>query len=171
MDILKFFSKSISNKIEEYLSGQTSEKIKLLEEIRIRTNRPIILKFNDEEIFIDYIVLSEDILETLQIICENSIYSYQNQICNGYITIQGGHRVGISGNCVIEKNKVANINYISSLNFRIARQVIGCSNKMLKYVLKNEENTIYNTLIISPPGARKNYYIKRFNKKYKQWSK
>lgn len=166
MEILKFFSKKISEKLEIFLKGQTEDKIKILEEIRIRANRPIILRFNDEEAFIDYIISSEDILETLQVICENSIYSYQNQICNGYITIKGGHRVGISGNCVIEKNKVVNINYISSLNFRIARQVIGCSNKILKYVLKNEENNIYNTIIISPPGARKDYNTKRFNKKH-----
>ena len=163
MEILNFFCDNISNKIAEYLEGQAEDKINLLEEIRIRSNRPIILKFNEEEKFIDYQITTEDILETLQIICENSIYSYQNQICNGYITIKGGHRVGISGNCVIEKNKVVNINYISSLNFRIARQVIGCSNKILKYVLKVEENNIYNTIIISPPGARKNYIIKRFN--------
>jgi len=163
MDILKFFSSNISQNIEAYLQGQAEDKINLLEEIRIRSNRPIILKFNDEEKFIDYQITIEDILETLQIICENSIYSYQNQICNGYITIKGGHRVGISGNCVIEKNKVVNINYISSLNFRIARQVIGCSNRILKYVLKQEENNIYNTIIISPPGARQNYNTKRFN--------
>jgi len=154
MEILKFFSSNISQKIKEYLEGQAEDKINILEEIRIRSNRPIILKFNDEEKFIDYTITTEDILETLQIICENSIYSYQNQICNGYITIRGGHRVGISGNCVIEKNRVVNINYISSLNFRIARQIIGCSNKMLKYVLKPNESNIYNTIIISPPGAR-----------------
>jgi len=163
MDVLKFFSPNISKELERYLKGQPEDKLNILEEIRIRSNRPIILKFNDEEKFINYQITTEDILETLQIICENSIYSYHNQICNGYITIKGGHRVGISGNCVIEKNKVVNINYISSLNFRIARQVIGCSNKLLKYVLKTEENNIYNTIIISPPGARKDYNIKRFN--------
>ena len=157
MEILNFFSPYVASSIEEYLKGQAEDKINLLEEIRMRSNRPLILKFNDDEKIIDYTIKTEDILETLQIICENSIYSYQNQICNGYITIKGGHRVGISGNCVIEKNKVVNINYISSLNFRIAKQIIGCSNKLLKYVLKTEENNIYNTIIISPPGARKNY--------------
>lgn len=73
----------------------------------------------------------------------------------GYITIKGGHRVGISGNIVWADEKVTNINYISSLNFRIARQVIGCSTKALKYILDTENNTIYNTLIVSPPGAGK----------------
>ena len=73
----------------------------------------------------------------------------------GYITVKGGHRVGITGNCVLENGKVINISYISSINFRIARQILGCSNSLLPYILKIKENTIYNTLIISPPGCGK----------------
>lgn len=61
---------------------------------------------------------------------------------------------GITGNCVIENGKVLNINYISSINFRIAKEIIGCANKALPYILDLKENSIYNTLIISPPGAR-----------------
>ena len=87
--------------------------------------------------------------------CENSIYSYQKQIAEGFVTINGGHRVGISGSCVIENEKVININYINSLNFRISRQILGCSNNILKHILNLEENSVYNTLIVSPPGAGK----------------
>lgn len=65
---------------------------------------------------------------------------------------------GITGSAVLVDGKVTNINYISSLNFRIAKQIIGASNRILKYVLNIEENTVYHTLIVSPPGARKNYY-------------
>ena len=64
---------------------------------------------------------------------------------------------GITGSVVFVDGKVANINYISSLNFRIAKQMNGASNRILKYILNIEENTVYNTLIISPPGARKNH--------------
>lgn len=64
---------------------------------------------------------------------------------------------GITGSVIFVDGKVTNINYISSLNFRIAKQIIGVSNRILKYVLNVEENTVYNTLIISPPGARKNH--------------
>ena len=81
--------------------------------------------------------------------------------------MQGGHRVGITGNAVIKDGKVSNINYISSLNFRIAKQVLGASNKIIKYIINEEENSIYSTLIVSPPGVRKNYNIKGFNKKIK----
>jgi stage III sporulation protein AA len=100
----------------------------------------------------------------MQYICENSVYSYQEQICNGYINLKGGHRVGITGNVVFKENKVVNINYISSLNFRIAKQILGVSNILIKYLLDIENNTIYNTLIVSPPGSRKNNNTKRLYK-------
>ena len=155
-NLFKYFSESLESVIENYFNNiaKPSEYM-ALEEIRIRSNRPLILKFNDNEEIFDYIVTVEDLIETLQKICENSIYSYQSQICNGFITIRGGHRVGISGNVVIENGKIININYISSLNFRIAKEINGCSNKLLKYVINMENNNIYNTLIVSKPGVGK----------------
>lgn len=153
-NILKYFPINISKKIDEYFFTKNIN-VNYLEEIRIRTNQLILLKIGQEEKEIEYIVKQEEILETLQHICDNSIYSYQNQICNGYVTVQGGHRIGITGNVVMKDGKVSNINYVSSLNFRIAKQVIGCSNKIIKYIIKQDDNLIYNTLIVSPPGAGK----------------
>lgn len=161
--ILNYFSQNISQILKKNFEGQPIENINTLEEIRIRSNGTIALKFTNSQVILRERIKYEDILQSLQIMCDNSIYSYQNEICNGYITVKGGHRVGITGNCVIENGKVININYISSLNFRIARQVLGCSNKALEYILKIKENTIYNTLIVSPPGVRKNHITKRFN--------
>ena len=126
-----------------------------IEEIRIRANKPLIIRTSLEEIVTDYTVTAEDILTSLERICENSVYTYQNQICGGFITVMGGHRVGITGNAVMEEGKIININYISSLNFRIARQVIGSSTQILKYIIDYENNTVRNTLIVSPPGAGK----------------
>lgn len=144
-------------KIQEILLEEIKDKYKTLEEIRIRVNRPIILKFTDGEKVIKYKTTREEINSSLQAVCENSIYTYQNEIAEGFITIKGGNRVGISGSCVIEDGKVININHIYSLNFRIAREVIGSSNKILKFILDTENNNIYNTLIVSKPGSRKNY--------------
>lgn len=73
----------------------------------------------------------------------------------GFITIKGGHRVGLTGSVVRKEGQIININYISSLNFRIARQIIGCSNSLIKYVIDAERKNIYNTLLVSPPGAGK----------------
>lgn len=99
--ILNYFPDKLQKKIAE----EILDKMEEIEEIRIRVNRPIILKFNESEKIIKYSISPEEILTTLQLICENSIYSYQNQISEGFITIQGGHRVGISGSCVIEMEK------------------------------------------------------------------
>lgn len=170
-NIITYFPEEISKEIEEYFKDDLDDKNKKIEEIRLRADKPIILKFNKEEVILKTSVNQEMILKTLQKVCDNSIYSYQNQIVEGFITIKGGHRIGITGNCVVENNKVSNINYVSSLNFRIAKQIKGSSKRLLKYVLNIENNNIYTSLIVSPPGVRQNNSFKRFNKKYKYWNR
>lgn len=154
-DLLIYFPEEIYTIIGEYFKDNTEEKNKTIEEIRLRANKPLILKFNKKEVVFKTNITQEMILQTLQKVCDNSIYSFQNQIREGFITVKGGHRVGITGNCVIENGKVININYVSSLNFRIAKEIKGCSNKLLNYVLDLENNNIYTTLIVSPPGVGK----------------
>lgn len=151
MEVLKYFPE----KIEKAIIENAQNSLNFIEEIRLRNGRPIILKMQDGEKIVKYDVTSEDVLYTVQHICENSIYSYQSQISCGFVTVKGGHRVGISGSAVIENNKIININYVYSLNFRIAREVIGCSKKVLKEIINIEKNNIYNTLIASSPGAGK----------------
>ena len=154
-DILIYFPTNIRNLLYNEIKNE-----ELLEEIRIRINKPIILKFNKSEQIIKYFVNQEEILRILQSVCENSIYSYQHQIAEGFVTVKGGHRVGISGSCVVENGKVININYINSLNFRVARQIFNISKNALKYILNIKENTIFNTLIVSKPGCGKTTLIK-----------
>jgi len=147
-DILSYFPIKIREELKCF-------NLNFLEEIRIRNGRPIFLKIGQDELNTNCIVNTEEVLEILQRICDNSIYTYQNQICNGYITIKGGHRVGITGNVVMKDGQVINISHIYSLNFRIARQVFNCSNCILKDVVDSSRNTIQNTLIVSPPGYGK----------------
>lgn len=139
--------------------------IQKLEEIRIRANKPVILKLGQVEIVLNYTITTNEIIGILQNICNNSIYTYQNQICNGFITLPGGNRVGIAGNVVIKDGQVSNISYIYSLNFRISHQINGASDNILKYVLDTENNTIFNTLIVSPPGAGKTTIIRDLAKR------
>ena len=147
-EILDYFAENIKQYIEKEIIYKQD-----IEEIRLRTNKPIIIKDSNGNTILEHIVTTQELLETFQKICEHSIYSYQKQICEGFITIKGGHRVGITGSCVIEDGKIININYISSLNFRIAREKKDVSNKILKYIIHNDE--IANTLIVSKPGCGK----------------
>lgn len=153
-NILKCFP----NHIRELLKNNIDANI--LEEIRVRNNLPLILKLGENEKVLEYKITTEDMNYIFQKICENSIYTYQNQIANGFITIKGGNRVGIVGTAVIKDGQVTNFNYISSLNFRISRQIIGCSNSIINKIIDTENNSIYNTLIISPPGMGKTTLLK-----------
>ena len=153
-EILKYLPNNIYILITETIKQNPQAKIEEnAVEIRLRNDKPIIIKLPNLDIVIKYDVTEKDILYTLEKICENSLYAYKNQICQGFITIKGGHRVGLTGSCVIEDGKIINIKYISSLNFRIAREVKGCCNKILKDVINKD--TIYTTLIVSPPGKGK----------------
>ena len=130
-EILKYFP----NSIYQLLLNVFNEKDKLVEEIqeiRLRINRPIILRLKEQDVILQYNICQSEILQTLERLCENSIYAYKNQICEGFITIKGGHRIGLTGTCVIENEKIINVKNISSLNFRIAREVINCSTKVLR---------------------------------------
>lgn len=149
--ILAYFPIRIRQIILENINPNLSE---FVEEIRIRLNRPICIKIGQEIMIIEYIIKVQEVEEIFTKICENSIYSYRNEICEGFLTIRGGHRIGITGTVIMEE-KIKNINYISSLNFRIAREKKGSSKEIIKYIVNQEENTIYNTLIISPPGCGK----------------
>jgi len=149
--VLEYLPKTIRDKVELSQNVPNGQ----IEEIRLRASKPLMLKIGQETQIIDSIVQQQEILQAFERICENSVYSYRRQICDGYITIKGGNRVGIVGSAVIDNGQVININYISSLNFRIARQKIGCSNPIIREIIDFDNNSIHNTLIVSPPGCGK----------------
>lgn len=157
-DLLKIIiSKSFPSELVQAMGSVNLEKI---EEIRIRVNQPVILKIGLSEIVLKYKINTDEILNILQNFCSNSIYTYQNQICGGFLTIPGGHRVGVSGSVVIKDGKVTNITNLYSLNIRIAKQIKDCSIPLLQYIIDTSKNTVFNTLIVSPPGAGKTTMIR-----------
>lgn len=152
-EILRYFPNNIYQMFSNLF--QENNIINEIQEIRMRSNRPILVKLRDKDLMLQYNISQTEILQVLERLCENSIYAYKNQICEGFITVKGGHRVGLTGSCVIENGKITNINYISSLNFRIAREVLNCSTKVLREIIDLENKTIYNTIIVAPPGKGK----------------
>jgi len=84
-----------------------------------------------------------------------SYYAYEDELSKGYITIEGGHRVGICGRVTLKEGRVHLIKNVSSLNIRRSRQIIGSSSKIISSVYNEAQSTINNTLIISPPKCGK----------------
>lgn len=91
--------------------------------------------------------------ETLSRMSKYSMYALEEELRNGFFTIQGGHRVGVAGRTVCEQGKVLSFRNICSLNIRVARQKKGCAKALLPWLIQGD--SIYNTLLLSPPGVGK----------------
>lgn len=156
-DILNLLSPNIRNE----LAGISSDK---LNEIRLRTDKPLILVENNQEFFVDkgslkkkygeevYVVKETDLKETMEFITNYSLYAYNDELKKGFITVSGGHRIGICGKVVYENEKIKTIRNIQSMNIRVSHQVVGCGEKIIA-LLKCPEYV--NTLIVSAPGMGK----------------
>ena len=150
-DILSVLPFHISSLIKKCLDKET----RCLTEIRLRANQPILLVFEAKDCFVaGHTCTCEDLSYTLQIMSKYSLYAYEQEIKMGFITIQGGHRVGISGQVILEDGNILGIQNISSINIRISREFLGCAEELYSYVLA-ENSYVYSTLIIAPPRCGK----------------
>ncbi len=137
-----------------------------IEEIRIKVNGPIVIYASGKEYFLNSdniftisrnnnrLISKEELMNIFNSILNYSVYAHEEELSNGYITIQGGHRVGLCGKVVMEEGKVKTIKNISSLNIRRSREIIGISEKIIQYIFRDSKS-IYNTLIVSPPKCGK----------------
>lgn len=137
-----------------------------IEEIRLRNGNPVNVYLNGDDYFVTQdgnltknikegvLVKKSNIDKTFQLVSNYSVYAFEEEIKNGFITLKGGHRVGIGGKILYGTNGIESIRNISSLNIRIAREKLGVSDKVLTYIL-DSTNTIHNTLIISSPQCGK----------------
>lgn len=157
---------SLSSNIRYAMQRINIEYLKQIEEIRIRENRPLMIVINDRDYILTkdgkfanslkeaYIVNKEDTSNIIQLISDYSLYAIEEELRNGFITLKGGHRVGLTGKVVLEGGKIKTLKYISGFNFRISREVKGAADSIIPYI-KDSNGQIYHTLIISPPQCGK----------------
>ena len=124
-----------------------------LQEIRLRINQPMIFLQNGKEIVLHDAVTSKDIREIVETACGYSGYAFEEEIRKGYLTVPGGHRIGLAGRAVVKEGEVQTLKYISALNIRVAHSAAGCAKKWREFFYK--ENSPCHVLIVSPPGYGK----------------
>lgn len=146
--IFNCFNDSIKNVLTNIYVNESEN----LCEVRIRVNRPIVLITTKSRYFVtkngelvniralcsDEVLLtanSIDINNAFIKLCDFSVYKRQIEINNGFITVDGGHRIGISGTCNILDNSIKSVTEITSLNIRIANEFVGCANEFMPYVV------------------------------------
>ncbi len=142
------------------------ELMSRVEEIRLRNSRPLAIHWAGGESYINgkgevssskdaYVVEGEDLETTLELISGYSFYACEEELRRGYLTIPGGHRIGLAGRAVLEEKKIKILKDISSLNFRVARQVTGAGEKILPFLVDRRRGRILHSMIISPPQGGK----------------
>ena len=146
-------------------------KISHLEEVRLRADQPLMVVWNGKDYFVtDQGQLSMDqsqswkvpeslLREAVEAFSSHSLYAYEEELRQGFFTIQGGHRIGVAGKVVLEHGAVKTMKYLSFLNVRIAHEIRGCADGILPYIYEADRceanREIFHTLLISPPRCGK----------------
>ena len=129
-----------------------------LQEIRLRAGKPLIFMCRGEEVVPEagkgargrYIVTKEEIDELLEYVSSYSLYAFEEEMKQGFITVGGGHRVGMAGQAIVENGRVKNLRYVTSVNIRMSHEIPGCGDKVFPYVTQCRRPL--HTLLVSPPG-------------------
>ena len=161
MEILRIFPDYMRDQWRE-----AAEEADGLWEIRLRAHREIILMIRGKEYFIDKNgrlvsdikkadrMTEQDMEAVLNHICNYSVYAFSDEIRQGFLTIPGGHRVGMAGQAILEENgKIRNIKNIQFMNIRISHEIKGAADSVMPYLYENGK--LQDTLLISPPGCGK----------------
>ena len=138
-----------------------------LEEIRVRIGWPVELIYDNRSKWLgnyDDIIDRQRLDEMLNYITGYSVYAMEEELKQGFITLAGGHRIGVTGHATYERGKntgeyqVTCLTDIGGLNIRIAHEKKGCA-KDIVLLLRNGQS-IYNTLFFSAPGVGKTTYLR-----------
>lgn len=138
-----------------------------LEEIRVRIGWPVELIYDNRNEWLgnyECMIDRHRLDEMLNYITGYSLYAMEEELRQGYITYEGGHRIGITGHATYEtlegreKPKIKNLVDIGGLNIRIAHEKIGCAEKIVPYIRKGD--SIYNTIFFAAPGIGKTTYLR-----------
>ncbi len=161
-EVLYMFPDAMRRRFEK-----VAEQADKLQEIRLRVNVPPTALIDNREWFVDWegsLVdmppcgadnRPEELELLLKHLCQYSIYAFADEIRQGFMTIQGGHRIGLAGQVILEEdNRIRNLKYIRYLNIRMAHEIKGVSDSILQK-LYHKSGEVCNTLLISPPGCGK----------------
>ncbi|WP_211745173.1 stage III sporulation protein AA [Paenibacillus sp. Marseille-Q4541] len=153
--------------LKTILINMPLQLLETLEEVRIREERPLEINTNGEHYFVTqhskpskiqseaYKPSRQDTHRFLDLISNHSLYTMEEELRKGFITIPGGHRIGLAGRTVLKNGRVEHLRDISGFNVRIAKEVNGAADRLLPHLVDHRTSRIKHTLIVSPPQQGK----------------
>lgn len=146
---------------------QAAKRVDELQEIRLLAEQPVRIICGGQEYFLNitgelsriigngsWYISTGEMEQILNHICSYSRYAFEEDIRQGFITVAGGHRVGVAGQVILgDDGKVKNMKYIRCMNIRIAHEIQGAADILMPLI--HENGRLLNTLLIAPPGCGK----------------
>lgn len=151
--VLAYLPSDVADKIKEFPDYLAKE----IEEIRLRVNRPLEIFTKGKAYFSSYFVTQVDAEQFIHNLANHSFYTLEEELKKGYITIAGGHRVGLAGRVILEKGEVKALRDFSSFNIRIAKEKIGVANPFITYLIGTKW---LHTMIIGAPQTGKTTFLR-----------
>ena len=166
-EILDYLAPAVRRSIERLGADLWSRT----EEIRLRRERPLSLVTDTGDVWLSpqglptseptaaYVVSGEDTRKTISLVSQGSVYALEEEFRNGFVTIPGGHRVGLAGRALLDGGRLRTITHVAGLSFRLSREVRGVARPVLSRVLSGSRRP-RSSLIISPPGCGKTTFLR-----------
>ncbi|MFE5322909.1 stage III sporulation protein AA [Paenibacillus sp. NPDC056579] len=158
--------------LRQRLATLPNEVIAQIQEIRVREGRPLEIVWGQRYSFIAqasglcddpddaYRPTRDDCSTLLEMLTQHSLYTFDEELRRGYITVKGGHRIGLAGRAVLEQGKIKHLKEISSFNIRIASERKGTGARVLPYLVDQQSGGLHHTLVVSPPQFGKTTLIR-----------
>ena len=125
-----------------------------VEEIRMRRGYPATVLFSGGEYPLGESSVTEaDLREVLERATQASAHTALEQVKRGFVTLKGGHRIGLCGTVSRKNDETLTLRHLSSLSLRIARAINGQADELLPKLTEN--GRFCSTLILGPPGSGK----------------
>lgn len=154
-EIVRLFPKEMGRSIVKSIGNYWSQ----LEEIRLRLNKPVELIFTENVKWINDTFLTEQSsIYILNQISDYSLYRMETELREGYVTIEGGHRIGLAGEVTTKNGLVQQIQFVTFFNIRIAKEIFNVASSVIPYLV--EDGLFHNTMIIGPPQTGKTSLIR-----------
>ncbi|WP_294547459.1 stage III sporulation protein AB [uncultured Pseudoflavonifractor sp.] len=147
----------LPSRLRQAAERLSREQQRQVEELRLRNGYPITVSGPEGEQVIpgceQQPLTERDLAQVLEIATQASAHTVLEQVRNGFVTVKGGHRIGICGSGVVRDGEVCNLRRLSSLSIRVARSLPGIAARILDGLTVN--GVLQSTLILSPPGGGK----------------
>ena len=104
-------------------------------------------------------VTADELRETVSRAARYSVHSYAESMRQGFLPLEGGHRLGLCGTAVAENGSVTGVRRISSLNLRVARQIDALDDIIAPYI---GEGAPFSLLVLAPPGCGKTTLVREW---------